>query len=84
MRRFLAALGLIGLVCWYTRHDPLRQPLGGMRCRDCGKAGADLDDMGFTGEGYVPPTRRTYDRDAGAFNRTSHWDAETTPGRRAN
>ncbi len=40
------------------RHEPLRHPLGFFRCSECGASGADLDEMGFVGEGYVPSLRR--------------------------
>jgi hypothetical protein len=52
-------------------HQPVRHPLGGFRCVECGAAGADLDEMGFPGSGWVAPTRRTYGRpdvDAGRFD----------------
>jgi hypothetical protein len=38
-------------------HNPSRHPLGGFKCSDCGAAGADLDDMGFDGAGYVASRR---------------------------
>lgn len=43
-------------------HDPLRHPLGGFRCRDCGVLGLDLGEMGFEDEGYVTPSRRPFTR----------------------
>ena len=43
-------------------HDPVRHHLGGFVCLDCDFRGADLDEMGFKGEGYVLPLRRTYTR----------------------
>jgi hypothetical protein len=42
------------------RHNPVRHPLGGFRCADCGATGADLEAMGFEGGGYVD-VRRTGD-----------------------
>lgn len=39
-------------------HDPERQPQGGFRCRRCGKAGATLEEFGFTDEGYVSEEER--------------------------
>ena len=34
--------------CWMrSHHDPVRHPLGGFRCRDCGAMGLDLGEMGF-------------------------------------
>ena len=34
-------------------HNPVRHPLGGFKCSDCGEAGADLEQMGFEDGGYV-------------------------------
>jgi len=48
------------------RHQPRRHPLGGFRCVDCGAAGADLEDMGFSGSAWVTPMRRTFDRPSAA------------------
>jgi hypothetical protein len=50
---------LAWLRCWFVkqRHNPVRHPLGGFRCADCGATGVDLEDMGFEGGGYV--SRRT-------------------------
>jgi hypothetical protein len=40
--------------CFFRNyHNPTRHPLGGFRCVDCGWAGADLEEMGFAGAGYV-------------------------------
>lgn len=61
-----------------NRHDPVRHPLGGFKCADCGAAGADLEDMGFVGGGYVLPVRRVFSRDRGEFTRTMSWE----PGNR--
>jgi hypothetical protein len=36
-------------------HNPVRHPLGGFKCSDCGEAGADLEQMGFVDGGYVMP-----------------------------
>lgn len=44
------------------RHMPARYFLGGFKCTECGAVGADLDEMGFHGEGYVSVVRRTVDR----------------------
>lgn len=57
-----------------NQHNPKRHPLGGFRCVDCGHAGADLDEMGHFGSGYVNPTRRLWDRTHGELTRTSHWE----------
>ena len=46
------------------RHNPSRHPLGGFRCLDCGRAGADLEDMGFQGQAYLRQSRRALARDA--------------------
>jgi hypothetical protein len=43
-------------------HRPRRHPLGGFRCAECGAAGADLEEMGFAGSGWVAPMRRTFHR----------------------
>ena len=55
-------------------HNPVRHPLGGFRCADCGEAGADLEQMGFVGGGYVMPIRRVFSRDRGEFTRTGYWE----------
>ena len=44
------------------RHMPTRYFLGGFKCTECGAVGADLDDMGYRGEGYVSTMRRTVSR----------------------
>jgi hypothetical protein len=41
-----------------SQHNPVRYPLGGFKCADCGATGADLDEMGFEGAGYVFARRR--------------------------
>jgi hypothetical protein len=63
-------------------HNPERFPLGGFKCRDCGQAGADLDEMGFVQGGYVLPVRRIFSReDGGTFTRTASWEKERRPAR---
>jgi hypothetical protein len=57
-----------------NRHNPVRHPLGGFKCSDCGTAGADLEEMGFSGGGYVLPIRRVFSRDRGEFTRTMSWE----------
>lgn len=57
-----------------NRHNPVRYPLGGFKCADCGEVGADLDQMGFVGGGYVPTERRIFSRDRGEFTRTMSWE----------
>lgn len=56
---------------WRRRHNPVRHPLGGFRCADCGAPGADLEAMGFEGSSRVPPLRRTFDRQNGVLTRAS-------------
>lgn len=69
--------------CWLGAHDPVRQSLGGFRCRSCGKAGESLDDFGFEGGGYVRPVRKTFDRTHESVIRTSGWpDDKVTDIRR--
>lgn len=56
-------------------HNPERHPLGGFRCLDCGEAGADYDEMGFHGTGYVNPLRKIFSRDnGGTLTRTRHYE----------
>jgi len=43
-------------------HAPERQLVGGFRCVDCGRAGADLGEMGFENLGYAPVLRRALAR----------------------
>jgi hypothetical protein len=65
---------LAWLRCLVRRyHRPRRYPLGGFRCVECGAAGADLDEMGFTGSGWVAPTRRTFDRKHAAVTVSAGW-----------
>lgn len=66
---------LAWLRCWWRGwHDPKKVLPDGQRCRDCGLPGADMEDMGFVGGGYVPPVRRVFDRDERSFSRTSAWE----------
>jgi hypothetical protein len=66
--------------CFVTRrHDVERQPLGGLRCKTCGVAFADLDDAGLIDGAYVGPLRRIYNRGEGTVTRTSAF--EPTKGR---
>ena len=73
--------------CYFrSRHEPVRHPLGGFRCADCGTAGADLRDMGF--EAYVSPMRTLFSRDPIETTRTTAWEAQRSrpvpfPSRRA-
>jgi hypothetical protein len=63
------------LLCYFRHHhNPVRHPLGGFKCSDCGEAGADLEQMGFVGGGYVMPVRRVFSRDRGEFTRTVSWE----------
>jgi hypothetical protein len=55
------------MLAWFkcllrNQHNPVRHPLGGFRCADCGEAGADLDEMGFEGDGYVSTVRHSFSR----------------------
>lgn len=50
------------------RHSPVRHPLGGFRCADCGTAGADLDEMGFPGGGWARVQRKVFDRTRREFS----------------
>ena len=54
----LAGAGLLVLWRrWRHRCVPVRQPhIGGFRCY-CGKAGADLEELGFVDGGYVTPPK---------------------------
>lgn len=56
------------------RHEPKRHPLGGFTCTECLEAGADLDEMGFLGCGYVMPVRKVFSRDNHEVTRTSAWE----------
>ena len=70
MRLLLAALACFAR----GRHEPKRQALSGFRCLDCEKPGESLDEMGFTGGGYVPVLRKLYSRDnGGTLVRTDAW-----------
>ena len=67
------------MMAWFLcfvrdHHSPVRHPLGGFKCGDCGQAGADLDQMGFIGGGYVLPVRRIFSRDRREFTRTMSWE----------
>ena len=44
------------------RHNPVRHPLGGFKCADCGEAGADLAQMGVLDGGYVQRVRPPFAR----------------------
>src|SRR6266849_1637582 len=40
------------MIAWFrcfvrNHHNPVRHPLGGFKCADCGEASADLEQMGF-------------------------------------
>lgn len=67
------------MIAWFrcfirNHHNPVRHPLGGFKCADCGEAGADLEQMGFADSGYVLPVRRIFSRDKGEFTRTASWE----------
>ena len=75
MKRALLFLAGIGIVCYLRgRHNPKRHPLGAFKCADCATAGADMDEMGFKGGGYVPPTRKVFSREDSEVTVTSHWE----------
>ena len=57
-----------------SSHNPVRHPLGGFRCADCGFVGADLEEMGFSDGGYVLPVRRLFSRRRGELTRTMAWE----------
>jgi hypothetical protein len=57
-----------------NRHNPVRHPLGGFKCSDCGEVGADLEQMGFDNGGYVLPVRRIFSRERSEFTRTMSWE----------
>jgi hypothetical protein len=57
-----------------NQHVPVRHPLGGFKCAECGCAGADFGAMGFD-SGYVPLMRTLYSRHHhGELTRTSSWE----------
>lgn len=57
---------LAALLCWiHGYHPPVRHPLGGFTCRECGHAGADLSAMGFPGGGYISSLRLVFQREHG-------------------
>jgi hypothetical protein len=65
---------LAWLKCFLRRrHDPVRHPLGGFKCAECGAAGADLEAMGFENGGWVPPIRRTFDRKHSVITISDGW-----------
>jgi hypothetical protein len=69
--------GLRSIRCYFRgHHNPVRHPLGGFKCADCGEAGADLSKMGFTDGGYVSGVRRVFQRTDGGTTRTTAF----TPG----
>lgn len=63
-------------------HQPVRHPLSGWRCFQCGKASADFDGLGFLGGSFVGPLRHTFSRD-GAGGHQSHERADRSEGERA-
>ena len=63
------------LRCFFrNQHNPVRHPLGGFRCLECGHVGADLEEMGYVDGGYVMPVRRVFSRTRGEFTRTMSWE----------
>jgi hypothetical protein len=47
--------------------------VGGWRCRECGKAVADLAEAMPGWDCYVDPMVRGYDRKHGAMTRSERW-----------
>jgi len=76
LSRCLEEASMIARFLCYLRHhhNPVRHPLGGFKCADCGEAGADLEQMGFVDGGYVMPIRRVFSRNHGEFTRTGSWE----------
>lgn len=58
-------MNVFALRCWLRgQHAPgPRLPIGGWRCTYCGTPLADLDEAGMD-SGYVPTSRREFDRAA--------------------
>ena len=57
------------------RCDPRRAgPLGGYRCKLCGRSGASLDDF-FLGTGYMSPLGKLFTRGKGVegIERRARW-----------
>lgn len=79
MKKHWVVGGLVAVVLalWWNRlccflrgqHTPVRQPVGGWRCSECGRPGADLGEMGMDSTGYVDTLTRTWDRGEGAVER---------------
>jgi hypothetical protein len=59
------------LKCWLRRnHNPVRHPLGGFKCADCGLAERALDDFkGGEFMSHVSPLKKYVDRKDGSFTR---------------
>jgi hypothetical protein len=57
----------------------VRYLLGGFRCSQCGTVGADLDEMGFRGEGYVRSMKRAFSRGPGHLAHAASWDGGYGP-----
>ena len=56
------------------QHVPQRHPMGGFICKECAFAGADLDEMGYLGAGYVAPIRKVFNRNNRELTRTEAWE----------
>jgi hypothetical protein len=67
----VAAIGY-AIRCWYRgRHAAIRHPLSGYRCKECGKAAADLEAMG---EDATLHGSRAFSREhGGSFYRGASW-----------
>jgi hypothetical protein len=52
--------------CWLrSHHRPVRHPLGGFRCSECGAKGLDLSEMGFQELGSLSRSRKFMTRHGG-------------------
>jgi len=61
------------LRCFLRKHhNPMRHPLGGFKCADCGAVAEDLEEMGL-GHGYVSPIRRLFSGRA-RNDRVNRWE----------
>jgi len=59
------------MLAWFrclirSHHDPIRHPLGGFQCAECGAVGAHLGEMGFASEAYLRADRSDRFREGGA------------------
>lgn len=60
---------------WNGRCEPAKHALGGFKCLSCGTSGTDMGQFpGHEGAGYVPATRRMFDRRNSEWTRTVAWE----------